>query len=98
MCGRTCQPDDIRYWVAFGDGGTSVWVVLGCDTKVHSVWEQFHLLVDTSGVGPFDNESAVYSVVMDVGFASVIYDLSSVDSKGSNYQVCEQRPVCLLET
>ena len=45
------QPDGIRYPVAFGDGGTYVWAGVGVDTqRVYSALEEFHTMVDRSGV------------------------------------------------
>ena len=50
-CGCTGQPDGMRYRVAFGEGGTCVWGGAGVDThRVHSALEEFHTMVDRSGV------------------------------------------------
>ena len=50
-CGCTGQPDGMRYRVAFGEGGTYVWAGAGVDThRVHSALEEFHTMVDRSGV------------------------------------------------
>ena len=62
---------------------------LTCDPKCKAAYETCVTAGEITVTGKFDCETVVRGVVRNVGFDPCIDDLSSVDSKGLNYQDCE---------